>query len=537
MGFGPTLATVTLVNKKGEILLKLKTILTTFAVISSTAVMAAADISVNERSSYYDDYPFYANHKVSLESDDNQLQILHSGIASLQKRIDLIRKAKKRISIEYFIWEKDTAGLLMFHELIKRAKEGIDVRIIVDKSMTIIEMDEFYAEAVAKYGIDLRHYHRALDPSSAQFRTHRKILVIDDNEAITGGRNIGDDYFDMDEEYNFVDRDVYVKGTIAKAIQDSFDAYWADDIVKEAKVLNTNPSSNRLFRNRRDRQRYQRQRQEALDKKRQEAAEWIESHEEMNSVAERVESIARPILNSYPQMVCPDLSFSSDRPGANFLERIKDDYKDEFRITRKVLFDHIHHDTKVGEDYIMASPYFILNEQWQKSLSYVIGKKGVDASIYTNSLGSTDAFYIAALFYDRIFNWEEFGLRPFIHNSKYDSYYKVYNEMVEKARWGMHDKTQVFNDESFFIGTYNIDNRSDFYNSEMGVYCSGSPELTQILKDDMHQRMGSGYEIVGGKKAVDSTGADVDVYGNATEKQIKVMKTFTLPAKLFKPLM
>ena len=197
----------------------------------------------------YDEYPFYQVSVVdNLESSsdeikENQIQLLHSGIASLQKRIDLIRKAKKRISIEYFIWEKDTAGLLVFHELIKRAKEGIDIRIILDKSITIIEMDEFYAEAVAKHGIDLRHYHRALDPSSAQFRTHRKILVIDGKEAITGGRNIGDDYFDLDEVYNFVDRDIYVQGKIAKTIQDSFDAFWNDSIVLMVKRQFFQPTS------------------------------------------------------------------------------------------------------------------------------------------------------------------------------------------------------------------------------------------------------------------------------------------------------
>jgi putative cardiolipin synthase len=154
-----------------------------------------------------DEYPHYFMNDSKVSGKKNNMQLLHSGIASLQKRIDLIRKAKSRISLEYFIWEEDKAGLLLMHELIKRAKEGIDVRIIVDKSITVIEMDEFFSEAVAKYGIKLWHYQRALDPATAQYRTHRKILVIDGNEGITGGRNIGDDYFDFDEVYNFFDRE------------------------------------------------------------------------------------------------------------------------------------------------------------------------------------------------------------------------------------------------------------------------------------------------------------------------------------------
>ena len=491
----------------------------------------------------YDEYPFYFKNIVSVsdsadsESIENQVQILHSGIASLQKRIDLIRKAKKRISIEYFIWEKDTTGLLLFHELIKRAKEGIDIRIILDKSITIIEMDEFYAQALAKYGIDLRHYHRALDPMSAQFRTHRKILVIDGEEGITGGRNIGDDYFDLDEVYNFLDRDIYIQGPVAKAMQDSFDAYWKDPIVKESKVLTTNPSSNRLFRDRRNRDRYQDQRQKALDRQRAEAKEWIEGHATTQQVVEKVEQIARPILNGYPVEVCPKLTFVSDRPGANFLEQIKRDYKKDYRILRKVMFDHIRNETKESDEFIMASPYFMLNDDWQDALSYVIRDKNVTPTVYTNSLGSTDAFYVAANFYDKIYDWEEVGLLPYIHESSYDPYYPVYNEKVATGRWGMHEKTQLYNDESFFVGTYNIDNRSDFYNAEMGIFCEGSKTLTENLREDMKQRIGQSYLINGKESAVDSEGKDADIYGHASESQILIMKSFTIPARLFKPLM
>ncbi len=493
-----------------------------------------------------DRYPFYSVSELAPQSlqshseesrDENQIQLLHSGIASLQKRIDLIRSAKKRISIEYFIWEKDTAGLLMFHELIKKAKEGVDVRIILDKSITIIEMDEFYAEAVAKYGIDLRHYHRALDPASAQYRTHRKILVVDGHEGITGGRNIGDDYFDLDEVYNFVDRDIYVKGKIAKAMEDSFDAFWNDPIVKKSKVLNTQPGSNRLFRDRRNRDRYRNHRQNALDKQRAEAAEWIESHAEMEEVASQVEKVARPILKSYPIAACPKLTYVTDRPGAHIGEGVRDEYKSDFRIFRKVLFDFIENKTRSDEEFIMASPYFMLNEQWQKSLSHVIGKKGVETSIYTNSLGSTDAFYVAANFYDKIYDWVDFGLKTYVHDSKYDSFYPVYSEDIEETRWGMHDKSQVFNDDSFFVGTYNIDNRSDFYNAEMGIFCEGSSVLAENLKEDIKHRIGKSYQIIGKEKAVDSEGNPADAYGNASDKQITIMKAFTLPARLFKPLM
>ena len=480
-------------------------------------------------------YPHYYVSDSKENGTPNEMQILHSGIASLQKRIDLIRKAKKRISLEYFIWEEDKAGLLMFHELIKRAKDGVDIRIILDKSITVIEMDEFFSEAVRKYGIDLRHYNRALDPSTAQFRTHRKILVIDGKEGITGGRNIGDDYFDMDEVYNFLDRDVYVKGPVALAMQDSFDDFWNNPIVKKAKVLDSNPNSRRLFRNQRDRQRYHNHKDEVLERRRAEAKQWIEGHTAMAEVSDEVERIARPILNKYPTINCPKVTYVSDRPGANFVQRIQPDYRKDFRVLRKVIFDYIKNQTR-GE-FILASPYFMLNKYWQEALSEVIKDEKVKMTLYTNSLGSTDAFYVAANFYRIIFKWHDFGLTTWMHNSKFDAIDPVFNEAVEKGRWGMHEKTQVYSDQSFYIGTYNIDNRSDFYNTEMGLFCDGSKELTKNLVDDMKERYLKGYKIVGDEKAVTADGENADVYGDATEKQVKFMKKMTIPSLLLEPLM
>ena len=483
----------------------------------------------------FSDYPYYFSNDSRVSGKSNDMQLLHSGIASLQKRIDLIRKAKKRISIEYFIWEQDQAGLLLFHELIRRAKEGIDVRIIVDKSITVIEMDEFFSEAVAKYGIKLWHYQRALDPITAQYRTHRKILVIDGSEGITGGRNIGDDYFDFDEVYNFFDRDIYVKGPLAKAMQDSFDTFWDDHIVKRAVKFEVNSGSNRLFRNRRNRDRYNRFREDNFDKNRKEARDWIENRKGMDELANQVETISRPILNGYPILNCPKATYVSDKPGANYLIGVRDNYSEEYKITRKVLFDHLLN--KSGPEIWLISPYFMLNEAWQSMLSKVINSDNTKINLYTNSLGSTDAVYVAANFYGIVYSWQAAGLVPYIHDSKFYPIEPVLNAAVENTRWGMHEKTQIFSEDSFYVGTYNIDNRSDFYNVEMGIFCEDSKELTANLLESVKARANKAYVITGKEKAVDPNGKPADVYGGASEGLIKIMKTFSPVFKWLEPLM
>src|SRR5690606_1637960 len=111
----------------------------------------------------------------------------------------------------------DLTSRLLTQELLKKARAGVKVRMILDASITVLQWDEYLVEAArlaSKGNLEIRHYNTAplLYISSNQFRSHRKLIVIDDKEAITGGRNIGNEYFDLDEKYNFLDRDIYVKG-------------------------------------------------------------------------------------------------------------------------------------------------------------------------------------------------------------------------------------------------------------------------------------------------------------------------------------
>ena len=483
------------------------------------------------------EYPYY---DVQVATKDNGIKntmtIVDSGIAALQIRIDMIRRAKKRISMEYFIYEQDRSGKIIFSELIKRAEEGLDVRILLDKSITIIEMDEFFAEAVAKHGIKLWHYNRALDPSTAQFRTHRKILVIDGKEVLTGGRNIGDDYFDLDEEYNFLDRDVHIEGPIAKTFQDSFDAYWDyRPTTKPSRVLK--PShTNRLFRgNRRNGQRYAEHRGEVMTRKRTEAAEWLADMEGIDELKAKVEKVARPILNKSKSYECPVTTFVSDKPGARLANRFSRDFRKNYKIISEVIFDKLYNEVK-GE-LLLASPYFILNDRWEKLLDHLLVDRKIPVQIYTNSLGSTDAFYVAAAFYRTVFDLQKKGLVPWIHNSRFAGFNDTYDESVKKVRWGMHSKSHVYDEDSIYIGTYNIDNRSDFYNAEMGIFCDGSKELADDLRNKIQKRMNVGYQITGELKAEDKDGHPADVYGNATAKQVKIMKAFTIPSLIFEDLL
>jgi cardiolipin synthase C len=481
-------------------------------------------------------FPFYATHF----SDDknggtNKLRLLNSGIAAFQERIDMVRRAKNEIILEYFIYQRDTAGKILLNELIKKSREGVKVRILLDKSITIIELDEYYGKFIKEHGIRLSHNNRAIDPSSAQFRTHRKIFAIDGLEAITGGRNIGDDYFDMDPEYNFFDRDVHITGPIVKALWESFEEFWNHSQIKKSKEPKATYRA-RMFRNRRGRERYTQLRTEQHERRLAEANDFVNNMTGISVITKRIEDIARPILNQTQTHICPKVTYVSDTPGANVKNRIFSDYREKYKILRKEIHRRLLNKEETGDEVILMSPYFMLNDQWKKNLNYLLNHNK-KVKLYTNSLGSTDAFYVAANFYRIIFDWQKKGLTPMIHDSSYGALTEVYDESVANARWGMHSKTHIYDKDSAYIGTYNIDNRSDFYNAEMGIFCDGSESLVKDLKVNLNKRLKNSYEITGPGKAIDNAGQAADVFGNASEEELKKMKMMKIPGLLFEFLM
>src|SRR3954470_18397297 len=102
-------------------------------------------------------YPFFA----SQGGGANKVMVVEDGISALTLRVQMIRRAKSHIEAEYFIFNVDTAGRIIAHELIAAAKKGVKVRVLVDSSFTVLELKANYAKALAELGIQVRYYNRA----------------------------------------------------------------------------------------------------------------------------------------------------------------------------------------------------------------------------------------------------------------------------------------------------------------------------------------------------------------------------------------
>ena len=374
------------------------------------------------------------------------ITLLNHGLSSLYARLALIRSAKKSIELEFFIYDLDFSAKWITSELIARANHGIKIRLLVDFAGPVFQLQPEYAQLLERHGIEVRYYNTSPGYRivSIHHRNHRKLLVVDDEAAILGGRNIADAYFGVSREYNFLDSDVQVQGEIVKGIRETFDMYWGSQYASAPGL-----KAPRDFL----------------------ALEPGEAERRA-----RIESAGRDELASEVVGACRDTVYVTDFPGIAESNR---------RVYRTIagLLDGARTEV-VGE-----SPYFVLKEEGA-ALVQSVTRRGVNLQVLTNSLQSTDAFYTVATLWRGLGTVADTGLtlRAF-QELRPGTVEGVASRVVESPRWGIHSKRAVIDSKQYLIGTYNIDPRSANLNSEMILVCRDGPEIAQAARADILARM------------------------------------------------
>ncbi|MBI2520939.1 MAG: phosphatidylserine/phosphatidylglycerophosphate/cardiolipin synthase family protein [Bdellovibrio sp.] len=432
------------------------------------------------------------------------ITIYDHGLASLYARLKMIERAKESIDIEYFIYDTSPSSRVFNQALVKKAKEGVKVRVLLDYFLIIPEIDAYHALQLEQAGIEVKYYNIESMAKflKFQYRSHRKLLAIDGKEAITGGRNIADEYFDLSDKFNFIDKDIYINGPLVRDMSVSFEIFWNDklsqklDLEKYRHLIaeDTKWIQNKLEENGKDDSYFKqvasqdkvldrhykilkgslKKEQEKLDKARKFL---VESDEDRKLLGE-IEELGSKQAALSPTGQCSNLIFTADYPG----------WGREYRKTKGMRGIVNQYMGAVKEELTIDSPYFIPDKESRAVLKDVLkAKKKV--SVLTNSLYSTDAIYVNAVFNSIIPSWIKKGLRPYAFVGKIPDSYPVVNAGVEKARFGTHVKAFVFDHDSFMVGTYNLDPRSTKYNAEMGIFCFGEPELAQAMRAEYDHKL------------------------------------------------
>ena len=173
----------------------------------------------------------------------HHVDLLAKGDDAWLARVHLIRAARRSIDIQTFIYKYDESGLWIYNELLAAARRGVKVRVLVDHVVSPgISANRYAAMASAHVNMEIRLFrpisaNALLDGigaaqsaifrfNSMNYRMHNKVMTIDNQVSIIGGRNFQNAYFDRDSRLCFRDRDVIVTGPILRDVHKSFEEFW-----------------------------------------------------------------------------------------------------------------------------------------------------------------------------------------------------------------------------------------------------------------------------------------------------------------------
>jgi cardiolipin synthase len=162
-------------------------------------------------------------------SHGNDVTFLFDGPSAFPALEAAIEAAQKRIHVMFYIFRTDETGRRIRDLLAKKAREGVIVRLLVDGWGSPRVTGHFSAplrEAGGKVVAFNPSRRRSFYAPRLAFANHRKIVVIDEDVAFTGGMNVGDEY-----AYEWRDLLVRIKGPAVRALEHVFldDWYFASD--------------------------------------------------------------------------------------------------------------------------------------------------------------------------------------------------------------------------------------------------------------------------------------------------------------------
>lgn len=151
-------------------------------------------------------------------------------------RMLLARNAQYSLDLQYYIWRNDRTGTLLFEALHEAADRGVKVRLLLDDHSTG-GLDAVLIALQSHPNIDVRLYNPLklrrprwinylYDFARLNRRMHNKLFIADQQVLISGGRNIGDEYFGAHDGVVFSDLDVLLIGPIVEETQADFERYW-----------------------------------------------------------------------------------------------------------------------------------------------------------------------------------------------------------------------------------------------------------------------------------------------------------------------
>ena len=405
------------------------------------------------------------------EHDGNSgFRMLAVGVDGFLTRVQMINTAERTLDLQYFIFRADETGQLLTEAALRAADRGVRVRVLVDDGETNAGNDQL-AALDAHPQIEVRIFNPfayrgnstffrvlefTLSNARLDYRMHNKLMVVDNAIALIGGRNISDQYFQIDPQLQVGDDDVFAAGPIAKELSATFDEFWNSAIAIPVRALSKAKTSDAALAEYR-RRLYEHRQQVKAD------------GTDFASRVATAEPLAGMLSGRLP-LVWAHAQLVYDSPEKKRVE------KDGMvgRLMHRPVARAVE---AVQSELLMVTPYFIPGDEGMQ-LFGDLRKRKVSVRVLTNSLESANVLpahsgymhYRLPLLEQGVALYE---VRSLLGNARGSG------ETLQMTRYGnysIHAKLFVFDRQRLFIGSMNFDQRSMHLNTEIGLIID-SPEL------------------------------------------------------------
>ena len=387
----------------------------------------------------------------------DRVALVETPAEGFDARLHMLDEATARIDVSYYAMQMGETTDLFLGALLDAADRGVQVRILVDGLFGgLTRFHKAYAVALGAHpNIEVRVYNppHALMPWTWNGRLHDKYILIDDRLLLMGGRNIGDTYFAPEsyEKALTLDRDVLVynmagsdgEASAVLAVRRYMDALWASGDVHAPFARDT---------------------RRGADKR-------------------------AALLENYRR-------FAADTP--TLFDHADDDYMAWTYAANRVTF--FHNDTQPGvkepkvgyvlgelltsarESVVMQTPYVIPDAALTERLCE-LGERQIDTTILTNAIATSPNPIACSTYY---------GYRRAVVQSGV--------RLLEyQGEGSLHAKTYLIDDRLAVVGSYNLDPRSAYIDTEM-MLAIDSSEFTRDLKaaQETYRRQALAVDTDGG---------------------------------------
>ncbi|MGD1972302.1 MAG: phospholipase D family protein [Desulfobacterales bacterium] len=405
----------------------------------------------------------------------------HSGFFKLFRNDDamhwrllLVDMAEATLDMQYFIWKADASGDLLLDRVIKAADRGVRVRILID-DIYIIGADRTVAGLSQHPNIQVRLFNpREQRTTSAllfvleylgrieqlNHRMHNKLIVADNRFVIVGGRNIGNEYFGLNPKHNFTDFDVVAFGAVAEKVSDSFDLYWNNQWAYPGEALLQNYKDQELLPELLE------ELQEELEKKEAKLVAFQQQNPDRSTLLANLE---QKMKSGTASVIYDEPLVGEKIPPAQLIETLGE------------LTVNTQH------ELLISTPYFIPHEDFYNDVPAKISR-GVRVVVLTNSLGATNHPIVHSGYKKHRKNVIEMGVELYEMRHDASARGKFDTPPVQSKAFGLHAKYMVIDRRFTFVGSLNLDPRSIYLNTEMGMIID-SAKLAEAVAEEFEEEM------------------------------------------------